>query len=106
MTPDFIPLEVDLWDDISFSKGCYIGQEIIARMESRGRMAKKLFKLLPAGSITPGAKIRAAGKNAGVVTSVATGAEGVVALGLVRNAHWDGTSELEVDGVEVTLCVD
>ena len=106
MTTDFIPLEVDLWDDVSFNKGCYIGQEIIARMESRGRLAKKLFKLLPAGPIPTGATIRANGKNAGTVTSVAAGPDGVVALGLLKNAYWDGTSELTADEVELTLCVD
>ena len=106
MTTDFIPLEVDLWDDVSFNKGCYIGQEIIARMESRGRMAKKLFKLLPAGPISIGATIRADGKNAGTITSVADGPSGTVALGLVKNAFWDGTNDLTVDDVELTLCVD
>ena len=42
---DYIPLEAGLWDAVSFSKGCYIGQEIIARMESRNQMAKKLVRL-------------------------------------------------------------
>ncbi len=36
----YIPLEVGLWDEVSFTKGCYTGQEIIARMESRRRLAK------------------------------------------------------------------
>ncbi|NJN54376.1 MAG: hypothetical protein HC804_06235 [Anaerolineae bacterium] len=47
LTLDYIPLEADLWDDVSFSKGCYTGQEIIARMESRGKLAKRLSKLQP-----------------------------------------------------------
>ena len=34
----FIPLEANMWDDISFNKGCYTGQEIIARMESRNKV--------------------------------------------------------------------
>jgi len=42
---DYIPLETGLWDAVSFSKGCYIGQEIIARMESRNQMAKRLVQL-------------------------------------------------------------
>ncbi|MCW1970088.1 MAG: hypothetical protein KIH69_018410 [Anaerolineae bacterium] len=42
---DFIPLEANLWDAVSFSKGCYVGQEIIARMEARGQLAKKLMQL-------------------------------------------------------------
>ena len=39
---EVIPLEVGLWDLVSFSKGCYIGQEVIARMESRGRVSRHL----------------------------------------------------------------
>ncbi len=45
ISEDYIPLEAGLWDAVSFSKGCYIGQEIIARMESRNQMAKKLVQL-------------------------------------------------------------
>jgi tRNA-modifying protein YgfZ len=45
LTEDYIPLEANLWDSVSFSKGCYIGQEIIARMESRNRLAKTLVQL-------------------------------------------------------------
>jgi aminomethyltransferase len=39
---EVIPLEVGLWEMVSFSKGCYIGQEVIARMESRSRIARGL----------------------------------------------------------------
>ena len=39
---EYIPLETNLWADVSFTKGCYTGQEIIARMESRQRLAKQL----------------------------------------------------------------
>jgi folate-binding protein YgfZ len=42
---DSTPLEVGLQDSISFQKGCYIGQEIIARMHSRGRIPRKLVGL-------------------------------------------------------------
>ena len=45
LSSDYIPLEVGLWDEVSFSKGCYTGQEIIARMESRERLAKTIVKL-------------------------------------------------------------
>ena len=40
-----------LWADVSFSKGCYVGQEIIARMESRGKLAKRLVRLRPAAPV-------------------------------------------------------
>lgn len=86
MTPDYIPLEANLWDDVSFTKGCYIGQEIIARMESRGRVAKKLVKLRPSQPIEAGSDITAVGKKVGMVTSTAVGPNGPVALGYVKTA--------------------
>src|SRR4051794_9229664 len=42
LSQEYIPLETGLLDAVSFTKGCYVGQEIIARMESRGRLAKVL----------------------------------------------------------------
>ena len=41
----YIPLEANLWNDVSFKKGCYTGQEVIARMESRQKLAKRLVGL-------------------------------------------------------------
>jgi aminomethyltransferase len=45
LSQEYIPLETGLLDAVSFTKGCYVGQEIIARMESRGRLAKRLVGL-------------------------------------------------------------
>ena len=103
---EYIPLEVDLWDDVSFNKGCYIGQEIIARMESRGRLAKKLFRLAASAPVAVGAAITAGGKNAGVITSAADGPAGPLALGLVKAAYWDSEEPLLADGVELTPATD
>jgi aminomethyltransferase len=94
LTLDYIPLEANLWADVSFSKGCYIGQEIIARMESRGKLAKRLVKLRPSAPITAGAAITADGKTVGTITSVAEGWGGFVALGYVKTAVLDAGSDL------------
>ncbi len=87
LTQDYIPLEADLWADVSFKKGCYIGQEIIARMESRGKLAKRLTPLRPSAWVEPGTELTTpAGKKAGQITSAAAGPNGVVALGYIRTA--------------------
>lgn len=96
LTQDYIPLEADLWDDVSFDKGCFIGQEIIARMESRGRLAKKLVRLYPAASVEAGAEIKADGKKVGTVTSAAVSPNGPVALGFVKTAVLDSRSPLMI----------
>lgn len=90
LTGDYIPLEANLWDDVSFNKGCYIGQEIIARMESRGKLAKKLVALRPATPVPAGSELISDGKKAGSITSVAEGPDGPVALGYVKTSLLDG----------------
>lgn len=98
LTNDYIPLEANLWDDVSFNKGCYVGQEIIARMESRGRLAKKLVKLAADAPLKVGATLLADGKKAGTITSTAVGPNGTVALGYVKTAVLEAESELFVGG--------
>lgn len=71
LTGDFIPLETGLWDDVSFTKGCYTGQEIIARMDSRGKIAKQLVQLDTQGEMPVGTAVTANGKPAGTITTSA-----------------------------------
>lgn len=71
LSRDYIPLEVGLWDEISFSKGCYTGQEIIARMESRERVAKVLVKTRLSDFVPAPAPLFAAGRAVGALTSSA-----------------------------------
>jgi aminomethyltransferase len=68
---DSIPLEVGLWDAVSFEKGCYVGQEIIARMESRGKLAKQLMGVRLEIDAKPGDILRQETKSVGTLTSVA-----------------------------------
>ncbi len=86
LTLDYIPLEAGLWEDVSFNKGCYTGQEIIARMESRGKLAKRLVRLRPSAPVEPGTEIAAGGRPVGSITSAADGPAGPVALGYVKTA--------------------
>jgi aminomethyltransferase len=82
---DHIPLEAGLWGAVSFNKGCYTGQEVIARMESRGQIARKLVLLIgdEAELLEIGADLLSeGGEMAGRVTSAARGA----ALAYVRSA--------------------
>jgi aminomethyltransferase len=84
---DSLPLEVGLRSGVSFTKGCYIGQEIIARMDSRGRLAKELLGLRGVGAFRAGDGIRQAGREVGKVTSAASSPRlGFIALASVRPA--------------------
>ncbi|KAA3659805.1 MAG: folate-binding protein [Chloroflexi bacterium] len=103
MTRDYIPLETNLWNDVSFNKGCYIGQEIIARMESRGKLAKKLVPLKLSTPVEPGAELTANGKSVGTITSVAMLPTGPIGLGYVKTAVLNSESELMVGETAVTV---
>lgn len=93
ISEEYIPLETGLWDDVSFDKGCYTGQEVIARMESRGRLAKKLVHLRAEEPVEPGSEIEAAGRSAGTITSAASGPDGVFALGYVKTRFLEEVDE-------------
>ncbi len=85
---DYIPLEANLWNDVSFSKGCYTGQEIIARMESRQRLAKQLIGLRFDGEVTLPAQLFSDDHEAGLVTSVVRSpALNWIGLGYLKTAH-------------------
>jgi folate-binding protein YgfZ len=103
LTLDYIPLEAGLRADISFNKGCYTGQEIIARMDSRGKLAKSLVRLVPGSSIQSGTELKAGEKNAGIITSFAQGPAGPQAMGYVKRAYLDGNTPLTAGGVPVVI---
>jgi len=112
LSQEYIPLETGLLDAVSFSKGCYVGQEIIARMESRGRLAKRLMGLKlrrPADSedgalpsIATPAKLEAEGKDAGDLTSAVVSPRfGAIALAYVRSAHAQPGAVVQVAGADL-----
>jgi folate-binding protein YgfZ len=115
MTEDTIPLEAGLEDRaISFTKGCYVGQEVIVRVTTRGggRVARKLVGLaMPdaAAPPPPDAPIRAGDRVVGRVTSAVVSPRhgGVIALGYAhRDFTQPGTSlEIDANGVRLAASV-
>ncbi len=86
----FIPLEAGLWNDISFTKGCYIGQEIIARMESRGKLAKTLV------GVQAGEPLAVGGQITSVVQSPRFG---WIGLAFVRPTEAEPGEALTIEGI-------
>jgi folate-binding protein YgfZ len=104
LTEDYIPLEANLWDAVSFTKGCYIGQEIIARMESRGKLARRLLGLKLAAPVEAGAQVRvgtAEGALAGTVTTAGVLPDlGPVALAFLKTSQAEVGTKVVVGDVE------
>jgi aminomethyltransferase len=102
---EYIPLETGLRDAISFTKGCYVGQEIIARMDSRNRLAKQLrgLRLSAMPEAATPLKLDVGGKEAGDLTSVALSPRfGPIALAYVRSAHAAPGTSVGIAGSPVT----
>ena len=94
--------ETNLDDAVSFTKGCYIGQEIIARIKYRGHVAKKLAGLILEGevSLESGAKIFSVDdKEIGRVTSVAFSPRlaRTIALGYVKYDYLAPGTSVKID---------
>jgi folate-binding protein YgfZ len=78
-------LNLDLLDAISFTKGCYTGQEIIARTQHLGKIKRRLSRLrLPPGSWSIGQPLRLADGRSGHLTEVVRVGEGFEALAVLR----------------------
>lgn len=89
---DNLLLEVGLENSYSYTKGCYLGQEVVERIRSRGHVNKKLCGLLLDGN-TPalaGDAIIAAGKEVGKITSsvVSFALTRPIAMGYVQKDFW------------------
>ena len=100
ITPKNFPQEIDRdARAISFNKGCYLGQETIARIDALGQVQQLLRRLQFSESDTlppAGSLLEVEGKKAGHLTSVSRiPVDGqVVALGMVRRAHADAGAQL------------
>jgi aminomethyltransferase len=100
LTESYLPLETDLWDAVSFTKGCYIGQEIIARMESRGKLARRLSGLRLEAPAALGAEVRAGGAVVGEVTSAGVlPGLGPAALSVIRTGACEPGTDVTVGEV-------
>ena len=104
-------LESGMADAVSFTKGCYTGQEAVAMATYRGHVSKRLSGLRVTGEIVPsdGATVMKEGKEIGVVTSAlkSEALESVIALALLKYGYLDPGTSVEVDsqGAHVTAVV-
>lgn len=83
----FLPqmIGLDRVGAVSFSKGCYLGQEVVARAQHLGEVKRKLAALHWSGvSPSPGTAVEANGRNAGTVVAAAGTEEGGSALAVLR----------------------
>jgi folate-binding protein YgfZ len=85
---------------VSFDKGCYLGQETVARVHYRGQVNRRLRGLHLPAPVAPGTAVYAGVRQVGVVTSAAQSEEfGAIGLAILRREVTAGT-EVRVDGMD------
>jgi len=99
MGPKTIPQEAGIEERaVHFDKGCYLGQEAMAKIHFRGKVNRKLFRLKSAGALRPGAEVMSVEGKVGTVTSAVGGR----AFALLRYNVEPG-SEVHVEGVPASV---
>ncbi len=102
-----IILEAGFKDAINFNKGCYLGQEVVARATHIGRVNKQLVRLEveTKESISPRSKLMSDGREAGFITSAAfsPGLRRVVGLGYANREFAKEGTKVNVQSGETSL---
>lgn len=102
-----LPQETQQMQAISFTKGCYVGQEIVERIRAQGHVNKLLVRLeLETGDpIPPGTKLTADGKEAGEITSSIQSPQSgcVAALAIVRMPYAQSGARLQAGAVTARI---
>jgi tRNA-modifying protein YgfZ len=103
---DAYPHEADMdqLHGVDFDKGCYVGQEVVSRMEHRGRARTRVVPVTYTGNAPPvGAPVRAGGKGVGTMGSAAAG-RGLALLRLDRvEEALTASLTLEADGISLKV---
>ncbi|GBE91047.1 YgfZ/GcvT domain-containing protein [Nostoc cycadae] len=84
LTDDYNPLEVGLWQTISLNKGCYIGQETIARLNTYKGVKQNLWGIRLSAPVEVGSAIALGDEKIGKLTSYTETSEGYFGLGYIR----------------------
>jgi len=93
-------------EHVSFTKGCYLGQEVVIRVEHQGHLNKRLCGLLVAGETPPpaGSTLHLGDRTVGTVTSAVFSPTlgQVIALGYVRRECWELGTTLRLSSGEAS----
>ena len=104
-----LPQETEQTRALNFNKGCYVGQEIVERIRSRGAVHRKFSGFAVAGDakIAAGAKVLVGEKEVGEVTSAATlrasESAKTIALGYIRREAGTPGRSVTIGAVRATV---
>ncbi len=99
LTEDYNPLETGLWQNISFNKGCYIGQETIARLNTYQGVKQRLWGVKSTALVEPGSEVMVAGKKVGKITSSTITEQGAFSLAYIRTKAGGAGLKVQIGNV-------
>lgn len=97
LTEDYNPLEAGLWQTLSFNKGCYIGQETIARLNTYKGVKQLLWGIKLNDPVEIGAIITKNAEKIGKITSFVETETGYLGLGYIRTKAGGEGLKIEVE---------
>lgn len=100
LTDDYNPLEVGLWPAISFEKGCYIGQETIARLNTYKGVKQQLWGIRLQAPVEPGTGVMVGEEKVGIITSFSETKQGAFGLAYIRTKAGGKGLKVKVGTVE------
>jgi folate-binding protein YgfZ len=101
-----LPQETEQERALNFNKGCYIGQEIVERIRSRGAVHRKFTGFVLNGTVATGSKVVSNGKEVGEITSIAEfpmAGDKRIALGYIRREVGTPGREVMVGSIGATV---
>ena len=96
------PIEANILSPISFTKGCYLGQEVVARVERLGRVTRRLasFRSDNPSGFSPG-PLHLQGQEVGILTSVVVRGDNSLAIGWLKSKISNGRIGFDEGTIEV-----
>jgi aminomethyltransferase len=98
-----LPQETGQQQALNFTKGCYIGQEIVERIRSRGQVHRKFTGFAFEGGLPQLGKFEDGGKLLAEITSVAEIGDRKIGLGYVRRETGEPGTKLNLGGIQATV---
>ena len=93
----FTPYEVGIGHTVSETKGCYTGQEVLARQVTYDKITRQMAGLRLASPASVGSRIQHQAKNVGEITSSANSpSQGPIALAVIKRPAFEVGTELEI----------
>ncbi|MGB1327829.1 MAG: YgfZ/GcvT domain-containing protein [Porticoccaceae bacterium] len=107
-TDQFIPqmLNLDLLDFISFKKGCYTGQEVVARAHYLGAVKRRMYLLALSTDLVPAsgsALLDTEGKQIGTIINAQSSAQGQVEVLAVLSTSNTAINQIAIDQTEISV---